>query len=350
MLRWWTCTFFGLIGAVPAQGNGADAQQEQDRARVAAARLELLHRFTFAELGLVTGSPGWPEQLCFDGSGRHVCVSAGARVATVTIADGSHVATDLPGSTLLGPAPAGICVSDDRNVYAVDPVHPRRGAPFTSCYAKAVCTVAPDGTRLLTHGTFHFQDEREWRTVRLAFPTFSAAAFDEALGRTAIAFALTSCIGGGRSGCGIEVLAKDGQRVAAFEPPPFSATTALAFSLDGQRLYCCDEGTRLLDVATRKVLAQDPRRQWSLFLVDPVLAIGHDARELTFWDAAHLVPVKNEPIDDPPVFEEIGRKRTELVAQLRFCREAELLALANGTGLRVYRVHRGGAGDAPVMR
>lgn len=286
----------------------APAIDVRDQERVAAATLELLwgaewDHPAFAQLG----APGKWFGVAFSGDGDHVAVTrprgAGAdrMIAIVSTAQGPKDGKTVDGKgsavevatadyVTMGPG-ASVLVYDAKlwrfelKSRALSEVVAIAGEEFLSPRADARFAVTFNGN----YRCFLRDLSDVTRQARIEGSP-GRVAWDPVHDRVAIATMLFVA-GGGTEGEHLLVHAADGKRLHRLTID--KTVNALDFALDASSVAFCDSAMRRLDVATGAVEVGAARRQEWFAHVDPVLALGHDGKGITFWDAKSLQPVKD---------------------------------------------------------
>lgn len=324
----------------------APAIDARDQARVSAASLELLWGAEWDHPALARlGAPGKWLGVAFSGDGERIAVvrprgpGADRMIAVVPTAEGPKDAKN----TFVEAATADyVTMGSGSSVLVYDA---KLWQFDLKSRALSEVLAVPDEEFLAARADARFAltFNREYRcflrdlsgAAKQARTEGSPGrvAWDSLHDRVAIATQLFTA-GGGSEGDQLLVYSADGERL--HKRAIDRVVNALDFDLEARTVAYGDSAMRRLDFATGAVQVGAARRQEWFAHVDPVLALGHDGKVITFWDAKSLQPVNDFAPEAPFAPADGVGPDTILAAALSAPRHR--LVIVSRRGLRLYRI------------
>ena len=330
-----------LLAAQPPAGAGAVAltQQRLDARRIAAAELELVHSVRLPSLSVPEHQVG---ALHWAPDGARLAVGWREGLGIVDVATGKSENRSLGRGRLLGAGTGGWWwwrPTDSAVLFvASDPeASPTVGWPRAP---NGLAWVSLDGAVGLAHGFLHRAGAEPSR-IRIGVDGFGEVAHDVERGRLLIASNLhtVGLVSYHRELC-VHELATGSTRVLDPASPPGQrplerSLSSVDFALDGRTAFAAGATLRSFDVATATLRAEAVVPQQFFAVVDPLLAIGHDHKQFSWWNCRTLTVGRVEPLPAGAVADIPVRRFTALSPQ------RDLLALVVDRDLWLYRIRLG---------
>jgi hypothetical protein len=335
---------FGLSVLLAAQqpaGAGAVAlsQAELDALRIAAAELVLVHSVRLPSLSV-------PEsQVCalhWAPDGARLAVGWREGVGIVEVATGTSENRSLGRGRLLGAGAGGWWwwrPTDSAVLFLVSgpEAGPTVGWPAAP---RGLAWVSIDGAVGLANGFLHRAGAEPSR-IRIGVDGFGAVAHDVERGRLLIASNLhTVAYDSYHRELYVHELATGATRVLGPASPPGQrplerSLGSVDFALDGRTAFAAGTTLRSFDVASGTLRAEAAIPQQFFAVVDPLLAIGHDHKQFSWWNCRTLTVGRVEPLPAGAVADIPVRRFTALSPH------RDLLALVVDRDLWLYRIRLG---------